>query len=144
MRKLKNSLFWRLYAFLVWAFGMRHEFVETMNRAAKEITGLRADKEKLTKQVALHDRGTALDVRSSLGAIDLESLGEIIWITVGDERMLRADVFNQIRDYYNSHGKGHSILLVTGPNVTFKSLSDEDLQEAGLRRLTRIERMGYR
>lgn len=144
MRKLKNKLFYRLYGFLVWAFGMQSEFIDVINRARNEITGLRADKEKLTKQVELHDRGTALDVRSSLGAIDIESLGEIIWITVGDERMLRADVFNQIRDYYNSHGKGHSILLVTGPNVTFKSLSDEDLQKAGLRRLTRIERMGYR
>ena len=143
MRKLKNKLFHLLYSFLVWAFRMRSEFIETMSRADSQITDLRADKEKLTKQVELHDRGTALDVRSQLSAIDLDALGEIIWITVGDERMLRHDVFNQIRDYYRSHGKGHSILLVTGPNVTLKSLDQEDLDRAGLRRLSRLERIGF-
>jgi len=141
---VKNKIFQKLYKFLVWAFGMESEIIDVLNRARGEITGLRADKEKLEKQVVLHDRGTSLDVRSSLAAIDLDSLGEIIWITVGDERMLRADVFNQIRDYYNTHGKGHSILLVTGPNVTFKSLTDGDLEEAGLRRLSRLERIGLR
>jgi len=140
MRKLKNKLFYRLYNLLVWLFGMRSEFVDAMTRAQREITFLRTDKAKLEAQVSKHDRGTALDVRSQLSAIDLDSLGEIIWITVADERMLRQAVFTQIRDYYASHGKGQSIILLTGPNVTLKTLTEEDLLNARLRRMTRKER----
>jgi len=86
------------------------------------------------------DRSTSLDVRSSLELLPFDKMGEIIWIKVADDRMLRHDVFNQIRDWMRGHGKEHSILLVTGNNMTLETLSEIDLVDARLRRMTQEER----
>jgi len=99
-----------------------------LNEAILEIKGLRADVLRL-------DRKNAIDVRGSLDLINFDSLGEIVWIKVADDRMLRADVFNQIRDYLRGHRKDHSILLLTGSNVELQSLTDDDLQRSGLQRV---------
>ena len=86
------------------------------------------------------DRDNSLEVRSSLELLDFSGMGEIIWIKVADDRMLRHDVFNQIRDWMRSHGKEHSILIATGTNVTFDSLTEQDLVNAQLKRMTPEER----
>ena len=90
--------------------------------------------------IARLDQKHSLDVRSSLDLINFDNMGEIVWIKVADDRMLRYDVFNQIRDWMRSHGKEHAILMVTGTNVTFDSLTEADLEQAQLRRLTPEER----
>jgi hypothetical protein len=84
------------------------------------------------------DREASLDVRSNLELLNFEAMGEIIWIKVADDRMLRYDVFNQIRDWMTSH-KPHSILMVTGTNVAFDKLTEEDIQRSHLRRMTKEE-----
>jgi hypothetical protein len=85
--------------------------------------------------IARLDRSTSLDVRSSLELLNFETMGEIVWIKVSDDRMLRNDVFNQIRDWMRSNHP-HSILMVTGTNVEFNTLTEQDLENAKLRRLT--------
>jgi hypothetical protein len=85
------------------------------------------------------DRGTSLDVRSSLELLNFEGMGEIIWIKVADDRMLRYDVFNQIRDWMRTHDQAHAVLMVTGTNVQFQTLTEKDLIHARLKRMTKQE-----
>jgi hypothetical protein len=113
--------------------------VWALKAAIQEIGRLEEKVRKLTADIARLDRTAALDVRSSLELLNFENMGEIIWIKVSDDRMLRHDVFNQIRDWMASHGRAHSILIVTGTNVKFEALTDQDLVQARLRRMTQEE-----
>lgn len=88
-----------------------------------------------TSEVARLDKKNAIDVRSQLDVVDFDKLGGIVWIKVADDRMLRYDTFNQIRDYMRSHGKASAILLVTKKDVELVSLTDDDLSSSGLKRM---------
>lgn len=94
----------------------------------------------LSEAMNKYDRGTSLDVRSNLEVIDFQKLGDIVWVKVADARLLRYDTFNQIRDYMRGHGVDRPILLVTKNDVDLISLSDEDLQRSGLKRMQPHER----
>jgi hypothetical protein len=122
---------------MVWAIKQAIIEIERLETIVKP---LQEEIKKLTDDIARLDRTAALDVRSSLELLNFESMGELIWIRVSDDRMLRHDVFNQIRDWMSSHGKGHSVLVVTGTNVTFNTMTEEDLTNARLRRMTQEER----
>lgn len=113
--------------------GLNNVYRIALRDAAAEISRLRSD-------VARLDRSTSLSVRDQLEVIDFEKLGNIVWIKVSDERMLRYDTFNQIRDYMRGHGKDRPILLLTKNDVQLASLTDEDLQSAGLTRALPNER----
>lgn len=103
-------------------------YLIALRDASREIAKLRSD-------VARLDRSTGLDVRSQLSVVDFDKLGDIVWIKVADERMLRYDTFNQIRDYMRGHGKDRAILLVTKNDVQLASLTEADLSSAGLVRM---------
>lgn len=113
--------------------GINNIYRIVMKEALLEINTLRNDVKRL-------DRGNSLDVRSQLELVDFDKLGNIVWIKVADERMLRYDTFNQIRDYMRGHGKDRPILLVTKNDVQLASLTDADLQRSGLRRMQPNER----
>jgi hypothetical protein len=89
----------------------------------------------LKSTVARLDRGNSLDVRSQLEVVDFDKIGDIIWVKVADERMLRYEVFSQIKDYLRGHGKDRAILVVTKNDVELAALTDEDLQQSGLKRM---------
>lgn len=141
----------RLWAFNLLCIILRLEnpVESVLRKASNEINGLRnqvsymntkleAAKITIREQeitIARLDRSTSLDVRSSLELLNFETMGEIVWIKVSDDRMLRNDVFNQIRDWMRSNHP-HSILMVTGTNVEFNTLTEQDLENAKLRRLT--------
>jgi hypothetical protein len=114
------------------ALGMPN-YHTALTKAASEIGRLEQALQKI-------DRRNALDVRSQLDVVNFDKLGGFVWIRVSDERMLRHDVFNQIRDYLKGRQKDPPILMLTGKDIELQSLSDEDLQKAGLRRLTPRER----
>jgi hypothetical protein len=138
----------------VWLFdkvctllGLENAYKDLCRRATVQINKLYEEAEYLENVIKERDdtikrldRNTSLDVRSSLELLNFENMGEIIWIKVSDDRMLRADVFNQIRDWMRTHGKEHSILVVTGTNVTFQTMTEDDLIDARLRRMTQEER----
>jgi hypothetical protein len=130
MQSLKVTIFqiklW-LHDKLCSIMGLNNVYRITLKDAALEIAKLRAD-------VARLDRNTSLDVRSQLELVDFNRLGDIVWIKVADERMLRYDTFNHIRDYLRGHGKDKAILLLTKNDVQLASLTDADLESAGLMR----------
>lgn len=132
LKGLKRKIKLAVYTFLSNLFGLNGAVVEALNEAKAEI-------ERLSRDVRRLDTKTSLDVRSQMDMLDIDKYGDIVWIRVSDERMLRYDVFNQVRDYLRGHGKDRAILLLTGPNVSVESLSDEDLKRALLRRMTKEE-----
>lgn len=115
-----------------WAFGIESAYLHAIKQAIDEIATLK-------RTVARLDRGNSLDVRSQMSMLDIDKYGDIVWIKVSDDRMLRYDVFNQVRDYLRGHGKDRAILILTGNNVEIASLTDEDLKKALLRRMTKEE-----
>lgn len=129
--KLKN-LRLVIFNFMCRILGLPNYHAALM-RAAEEIGRLERDVRRL-------DQKNALDVRSSLDAINFDNLGSVVWIRVSDERMLRHDVFNQIRDYLKGRHKDPPILMLTGKDVDLKGLTDEDLQRVGLQRMKPSER----
>ena len=115
-------------------------FGNILNRANETIREQKKQIESLSEALNKYDRGTSLDVRSNLEVVDFEKLGNIVWVKVADQRLLRYETFNQIRDYMKGHGVDRPILLVTKNDVDLVSLSDEDLQRSGLKRMQPHER----
>lgn len=122
-----------MFDFICGLLGLDNAYRIVMNQAVLEI-------KKLADDVSRLDRKNSLDVRTQLDVVNFDNLGEIVWVKVSDDRMLRYDVFNQIRDYLRAHKKDNSVLLLTGTNVQLISLTDEDLQRSGLKRMAPRER----
>lgn len=114
-------------------FRISNTYRIVMKEAILEINTLRTALSRV-------DRDNSLDVRSQLEVVDFSKLGDIVWIKVADDRMLRQATFTQIRDYMRGHGQDRAILLVTKSDVQLASLTDEDLQRSGLKRMQPNER----
>ncbi len=133
LKVMMNQAKMKVHDWFCRLIGVNNVYRIVMKEALLEINTLRNDVKRL-------DRTNALDVRSSLDLVDFDKLGDIVWIRVADERMLRYDTFNQIRDYMRGHGKDKAILLVTKNDVQLASLTDADLQRSGLKRMQPNER----
>ena len=129
----------KLFYFLADACKMNLDYKEALQEAIFNIKKLSAENAELKITIGRLDQKHSLDVRSNLDLINFDALGEIVWIKVSDDRMLRYDVFSQVKDYMRSHGKSNAILLLTGTNVELKSLTEEDLIQAGLCRVKENE-----
>lgn len=139
MQRLKAAF----YNFRVWLLDKSCKllgFGDLLATSRDTMRNQQAQIKSLSESLNKYDRGTSLDVRSNLEVVDFEKLGDIVWIKVADARLLRYDTFNQIRDYMRGHGVDRPILLVTKNDVDLVSLSDEDLQKSGLRRMRPNER----
>ena len=123
----------RLFHLACRMLGLRDHYHDALRDAALEIGRLSAEVKRI-------DNKNALDVRSSLDVVNFDSLGDVVWIKVTDDRMLRSSVFSQIKDYMRGHGKEHAILVVTKSDVDLRALTDKDLMDCGLRRMLPSER----
>jgi hypothetical protein len=121
--------------YILKAFGLKNYYAYHLSRAAEEITALEKQVEGMSRTINSLDQKSSLDIRSQLDLLNLESMGDILWIRTSDPRYLREATFTQIRDYMRSHGKPNCMIILTSDAVKLESLTENDLLKIGLRKL---------